>query len=342
MIRLYCEFDESVKAVWRGIEACAPISVFQTLGWCESAWKAMLRCDAGNRLWIVVWTGCEDEAPVLMPTFLDRHGSLRFINDAHSDFGDAVYMPDVNKHLAFKEIAEFIRSRREVKEVVLQKMRGSSELLAYMGVFLKGALVYRDLTYSFVDVPSAGGDFVESQRHLRVKDRQRLRYVARELSGDTLEIISRTGGSEFPFDRVMEMRDFMVRMKWRDDGFLDDAFVDFTRRIYELGLCEVVILSDGGTDLAVALHLKDGRTERCWVVTYRDPKWNTARLIKYFNSPLINGVSTVDLGVGAYAYKLGNFRPRLGCTFTLRLGRGVLRRIYSVLRMLWRFRRLAR
>ena len=341
MIRIHCEFDESVKAVWRGIEACAPVSVFQTLGWCESAWEAMLRREAGNRLWIVVWTGCEDEVPVLMPTFLDRYGSLRFINDVHSDFCDAVYVPRVNKHFAYKEIAEFLHCRREVKEVVLQKLRASSELLAYLGVFLKGALVYRDLFYSFVDV-SGGGDFVESQRHLRVKDRQRLRHVAKELSGDTLEVVSRAGGREFPLDRVMEMRNYMVRMKWRGDGFLDDAFVDFARRIYDLGLCEVVILSDGATDLAVALHLRDGGTERCWVVTYRDPKWNTARLIKYFNSPSINGIGTVDLGVGAYAYKLGNFRPWLGCTFTLRLGKGVLRRIYSVLRMLWRLRRLAR
>lgn len=336
MIRVYDHFSVELETVWRSLEPVACGTVFQTLAWCRNAWEALLAYGRGNRLHVIVWHGKPDEAAVLMPTYLDAWGALRFINDGHSDFGDALYVPGVNKHYAFEAIAEVIRSDAKVKSAVLQKFRQNSEALGYLGAFMKDALVYRDHTFSHVEIVQAA-DFALGQPHLRKRERKRLAVAAFEVSGAVLETCSAQVGVPFPEARILALRDHMRKQKWRDRDFLDDNLVGFVRRIYSAGICELVFIVLAGCDMAVSLQLRSGTGLFCWIMLYREPRWNTLLHVKYFDSVAKTISCRVDLGVGTYVYKLETFRPRLGCTFSLRLDKSVFRRIVGFLFMNWRF-----
>ena len=120
MIRVFDTFAGEVVSAWRSLEYFPDVSVFQSLDWCQSAWETLIAPTGNNRLYLILWTGAGEESPVVMPTFLDRGGTLRFINDSNSDHGDAIYEHGVNRHYAFKEIVEAIRADCAIRSVCLK------------------------------------------------------------------------------------------------------------------------------------------------------------------------------------------------------------------------------
>ena len=338
MIKIYHDFPGEVESLWRDLERDPKVLVFQTFVWCESAWRTFAGARKGRSVHIIVWRGDKGETPVLLPTFIDEHGALRFIGDEHSDAGDALYERNVNKHWAFKEIVEYIRGDRDVRSVALQKFRLDSEALQYLSVFMKDALVYRDHTYSWIEFP-AGKGFMEGQVHLKAKDRDRIKANERKCSGSLVRVFSSMRRDAFPVERIEKMLDVMKATGARDGHFFDEKIMSFVRRLYDAGACEIVALSKGDIDEAISFQMVKGNRNHCWVFLYSDPQKNTMHRVKYFDEIAASG-GIVDFGVGTYDYKMGTFRPALGCTFSLRWGRGLFMKMYAYARMLWRFLRV--
>ena len=339
MVKVLDTFSDDVVSAWRKLENAPGSSVFQTLDWCRASWESLLAQRDGNRLHLMFWSGLDEESPVIMPTFLDKHGTLRFINDEHSDCGDAVYERGYNNFFAFKELTEAIIADRRVRSICLQKIRRYSEALGYFSVFLRGPLVYRDHAYPWLEIPHAE-DFSSGQRHLRSRDRNRIAYCQREAASARVTVYSVQTGTVFPEDQIVMLRDLMRRKGRRDAKFIDKTMLLFIRRVYECGLCEVLSVSDGDEVMSIAILLKYRKSVLCWLMLYQDTKWNTYLHVLCLDKLARAGGCAFDFGVGMYDYKLRPFRPKLECTFSLRWGRGFFSRFYAYLRMNWRFIRV--
>ena len=338
MIAIYSDFNDELRGLWRSLQDEYDALVFQTLEWCECAWNTFCAPKRGERLHVIVWRGEKGESPVLLPTFIDRHATLRFIGDAHSDCGDALYLPGGNLYWPFRKIAEAIVSDKHVSAVCLQKFRRDSASLGYLGVLFKGALVYRDHAYSWLLLPE-GSDFIDGQHQLRAKDRDRINTIKREFSGYVLSILSSHKGDAFPKLVIARLLEDMKRSGLRSKGFFGDNLMDFAQRIFEAGLCEIVVLRKDGKDLALSFQLRRGKRNHCWIFLYCDGRLNTLHRVGYLEKIAPQG-GVFDFGVGAYGYKLGTFRPALDCTFSIRWGRGFPQKAYAYARMIWRFLRM--
>ena len=317
----------AIEADWRSLEGDNCMRVFQTYDWCRSAWETYLsKC--GGSLYVICWRRNEDK--IVFPSYIDRKGILRFIADDDSDVCDAVYRGGSNHHVAYREIAKCIECEKGIKGVWLQKLRPGGEAANYLGVLLPGAVVYRDNAFSWVRLAPPGG-FVAAQTHMPSKDRADLKGLVRQAVKYPLKMFSSSSGDAFPMDAVVSLRDAMLRSGRRPSDYLDNPRLDFMRRIYALGLCDVAVLLCEDAVVAANILLKKGGRVLSWVFLYTDPKASTLLYANCLAGPRAAEGDVFDFGVGVYGYKIGTFRPELSITLSLRYAKGFVRKALAVL-----------
>lgn len=319
--------EEQFKALeptWRKLECSSQMRIFQTFDWCWNAWVCFHSRNDGDKLWILYW--CANDEHVIFPFFIDKNGTLRFIMDTHSDTLDAVYVSGYNHHLAFKECVDQILDNARIKSVWLQKTFGESESLRFFSVLLPGPCVSRDHAFSWVDVGS-NLPFFSAQRHLKSKDKVRYKGFLKKANECELRVLTSAQGDAFPKDTILQIREAMIGPTRHDASFFTDEMVDFIAKIYERGLCEIPMLSVDGKAEALDFRLiKDGRS-LAWIFITTNPHRATELYIRYAETVERYNQHTLDFGVGPYGWKLLTFRPELSPTFSIRLGKTVLRHI---------------
>ena len=71
----------ALEPVWSRLETGSHMRIFQTYLWCKLAWDYVLSKMSGNTLCIIKWERGDDA--VILPTYIDQRGTLRFIADDH-------------------------------------------------------------------------------------------------------------------------------------------------------------------------------------------------------------------------------------------------------------------
>lgn len=315
---------KALEPIWRKLEQGPRMRVFQTFDWCWNAWTKYHSKIEGDKLWILHWSHGNEH--VVFPFFVDKIGTLRFIMDTHSDTLDAVYQSGFNHHLAFKECVDLILGDKFIKQIWLQKTYGEGEGLRFFSVLLPGPCVARDHAFSWIDV-GQNQPYLTFQQHLRSKDKVRYKGFLKKANECELRILSAKNGNEFPRDTVRQIRDAMIGSTRANASFLTDDMIDFIANIYERGLCEIPMLSYRGIVEALDFRLvKDGRS-LAWIFITTNPHRATELYIRYAESTYRYDQQILDFGVGPYGWKMLTFRPELNPTFSIRLGKTVLRHI---------------
>ena len=300
--------------------------IFQTYQWCRASWDFMLSANPDNKLFVMHWRRGEES--VILPTYLDKKGILRFIADDDSDVCDAVYVFGNNHHIAYREMAKIILQDKHIKGICLQKMYGESEAANYLGVLLPGSFVGRDNAFSWLDV-DASNDFIASQTHMPSKDRADLKGLLRSVKKYTLTVRSKVNGDEFPRKVLLSLREDMQRQKIRDKSYLNDRQMTFIEALYENDGCDVAILFDEDSVVAANVLLKKDNRVLSWVFLYTDPRMSSALYVKYLADIKHESDYIFDFGVGVYSYKIGTFRPKMGITVSLRYGKSNIRQLMA-------------
>ena len=317
---------EEIKPIWERLSAQGVI--FRRPLWCITAWNHYFASKSGCNLWTLFWQDKNDENSVILPTYIDAKGRLRFIFDSSSDTCDAIYSGNGNRHQAYLEFSKRIKSEPRIKSVWLKKMPGNSEALNFLGVFLRGSFVGRDNAYSWLDViPS--DDFIGSQKHMKSKDRADLKCLKRQSDKFSLRVLSAVTGDSYPAEELRTLRDSMCNAGRRTRGYFPETDVDFTRKIYEDDGCEIAILDSQDRPQAINVILKTEARLLSWVFFYADPKTCTSLYLKYFCERRIAKPYVFDFGVGVYSYKIGTFRPKTELTFSSCYGKSLWRHILS-------------
>ena len=335
VIETVSKFDQ-LKSEWERLQVGEEMRVFQTFAWCRLAWEHMLSVDRGNRLWIVRWWKDGGTDSVIFPFYIDGRGMLRFIMDTHSDVCNAVYQRVGNRHYCYKEVAEAILAEPRIRHVWLQKMLGVSEVLHGLGVQLEHSLIYRDNAYSFIELPQSK-DPIAEMHYMSSKDRAVLRSYVRKTEGYTYRCLSKAQGDAFPYKMIEALRQDMLVHTKRTIGFFEDTLFRFIEAFYETGACEIALLEDNSSAIALSFRLLKGERSISWVFMYARPKAVTLLYARYICQKANVSRVQIDFGVGVYKYKLGNYRPQPEALFSLRNSKTTLGFIQQMIGINWRF-----
>lgn len=330
MVETISDIDSfsKLKDTWIRLEREPCMRIFQTYQWCRAAWDLVLSTNPDNKLFILHWRRGEES--VILPTYLDKKGILRFIADDDSDVCDAVYGNGENHHIAYREMAKIILQDNRIKGVWFQKLYGESEACNYFGVVLPGAFVARDNAFSWLEVKSSD-DFIASQTHMPSKDRADLKGLLRSVKKYSLVVKSKDNGDMFPRKALLSLREDMRQRKIRDKSYLDDRQVAFVETIYENGGCYIALLFDEDSVVAANVLLKKDYRVLSWVFLYTNPRMSSALYVKYLSEIKHGRDYIFDFGVGVYSYKIGTFRPKMGITVSLRYGKSNIKQFIALI-----------
>lgn len=338
MIRVVESVEDfrTLESSWLALQSGTEMRVFQTYSWCWNAWQCFLSKESGNHLWILIWTREGTDDCVIFPFYIDGTGTLRFIMDRHSDSCDAVYMGRRNRFLCYKEVVERIQEESRIRRVMFQKMLGCSEALHMFGVLFPHPVVYRDNAYSWLRLGQTE-NAVATMAHMKTKDRAVIKSFLRKSGDYSFRIYAQMYGDVFPLREILSMREVMLKETKRTLFFLPDTLLDFSEAIYRAGLCEIAVLEKDGAIQALSFRLLLGIRVLSWIFLYRDPHLTTLLDARYMQEKAKQGAFIFDFGVGAYNYKLGNFRPETEITFALHYDKGGINFVKSLISMQWRY-----
>ncbi len=328
------EAFEGLKGIWKRLETSGRI--FQTFDWCFFAWKNYY-ISGVEKLWILVWQRDGGTDCVIFPWFIDAKGCLRFIMDTHSDALDAVYEHNgINRALCYKEVAEAIRAEPRIHSCHFQKLCGDSECLHYLGVYLPAPMIYRDNAYSYFALPQSN-DVISQMTHMRTKDRAVVKSFARKSAQYDYHVYSLDQGVAFPEVAIIQMRAQLLAHTARTIVFLPDELLVFSRDIYNRKMCEIATLEQNGQIVALSFRLCHRDRLLSWLFLYTDPHATTLLDARYLVEKAKTGAYLYDFGVGVYDYKIGNFRPNVEVTFSLRTAKTFIGWIKNEIAMTLRF-----
>lgn len=320
------KFDE-LQSIWERLESGPDMTVQQTFKWNRLGWDAI--AGDGNSLFILKWTQDGKDDVVILPLYIDNNGTLRFIFDEQTDCCNSVYGNSVEcRFWPYREAADAILAEPRIHRVRLDKMAPNSEALNYLCVFLQDSRVCKTNAYSWVCTGSEK-DFIAAQKHMLSKDRKHFRYLTKKAEGLTFGVLSKRAYNPFPSEAIVQLRDYMIEQGARDKSFVNERQLRFVGAMYDAGLCEIPMLRDDSGVVALNIHFVWRDTSLAWIFLGKDMQYGTGVYVKYCADWANENAGKVDLGTGAYEYKLLTFRPFLRAVYTLEFEKTKKARISS-------------
>lgn len=312
---------DALEPIWKTLERNPKMRIFQSFLWVREGWRESCIEHPANKLWILKW--CQESVGdcVIFPFYIDGKGTLRFIYDNHCDSLDAVYQTGGDRNVCYHEVAEAILKNKAIKSICLHKLSGDSELLNYLGVLLRGAVIVKDNAYSWLEVQQSN-DFIKSLDYMKSKDRADLKAILRKADAKRLEILSASRGDIFPEDIVRGLASAMRTSGTRAPSFFPNPLVDFARKVYSGGGTDIAILYDNDKPVALNFFLTKDNRIVSWIFLNTDNRASTELYIKYLSTECKKRSFIFDFGVGVYSYKIGTFRPYTAITCAIRRGNG--------------------
>ena len=329
MIEVYDSLERmgTLEPLWRGLETNPAMRGFQTYAWNHAAAES---CAARGRLAILRWYSPATDDQVIFPGWIDGKGNLRFLGDDVGDVGGCVFgRSSVNRIHAYREFAEWVEQRRNIRRVWLQKLDAEGEPLRYFSTVFHGAMVFKDhLRGQLTSFRTE--DFIGGQTHLRPKERSRLRGIVHRSKGMRLQIL------KDPNRALADLRnvaDFMIEQGWRSARWFDGRILGLAEAMMAAGWMEAAeLVNDDGVQVIGLRIVKDGQSD-AWICGYREKDLLSSLYVRYMEEKVKTGDWRFDFGVGAYNYKWQSFRPEPRVSFTLRYSKSRLGKLWDFVRM---------
>lgn len=335
------ETEEAFAALqerWEQLVAGNPSArIFQTFSWCYAAWTVYhVKHDVGGRLYILHVARESHDEEAILPLWIDRAGTLRFIGDSISDVCDAVCRAHEGYwHQLYADTALFLNEQHGFQRIKLIHLLPSSELMIYFNVYCPDVRLFGMDACSFIALPQKES-LLDALTYLSAKDRSRVRALGRKADNYSHRILSKAHRDAFPTEIVIGLRDEMCKRKMRVYAFFPDEMVTFVRSVYDSGLCEIVVSWQYDAPVAASFRLLCGDSVNFWVMLYLDSMLTTLQYVVYLKEKVREGDHLYDFGTGAYAYKLGTFRPQVLPLFCLESAPLTLGRITADFRCTFR------
>jgi len=328
MITIYSrkeDFD-TLESIWNELYTKSDkVTPYQSHSFCRSALPLL-----SGELHITVWTR-KGITLAIFPLYLDKHRTLRFINDRHSDFcGPIIAKEAIGDFHMCEEISNHIKESKLIKRVRLENMR--YDLFQTSLQFqLKGSLLYSYSRYSYFNVPKAGTDksAIDSLCQLDKKEKYRLKNIASKMEKAQAEWRSFDADKHdvWPEDLIKTLTDSMIKAGIRKKRYFSAKYLSFIKGVYQSGALLISATYLNGQPASTNLYLKNKTEYIDWMAFYTEPSNNTWNLLQFLTWLHNNTGGTLNFARGIYMYKLHNFRPALASLDRLHYSKSIIGKI---------------
>jgi len=274
-------------------------SVFQSFEFNYFSWIYDL-VKAKNTLAIVIAYD-SDKIKTIFPFYIDKRRRLRWINDLHADFCDAVSIVDIN----FIEVIEVLRSSFKIRYFQLVNLKKESSLLAYSTI--NRCSVISDVDYSVINLNK--GVFPDNGLDYKSKQKTEFRRILKTNKDKDYKIIDYTK-TLFPKVQIENLRERMILLGSRDERFLSKSQLLLIEELYLSGKVVLSIVSERGIINAISFIINSPSEYLVWIDMYDDSKMiNLCNYILAISSLAAEESVKINFGRGSYNYKIKNFLP---------------------------------
>lgn len=336
MIRIIDKIDilQEIKIDWdRLLSISSDSTPFQSHEFITSSWNVMNSKECS--LYVMMYTCDRDkELQAIFPFYIDRKGILRFINDRHSDFCDAIILNSVRQdyHL-WEEVTTCILSRSDVKKICLRNIRSGSVVGPYFRYFFQTSSEYAENAYStlIVNPCTSGEHFSSNLQFLTGREKQKLRQISKKITNLTFKVF------DVSTDEAKDVLNSLVK-EMSESGTRRNSYINQLMPIvldllaHELASIFVTYCDGNAVALKVFLHEKKSKEYISWLMFYVDKKYNQYNIIQSIEY-IANSGGIYNFARGVYGYKMEKFRPQIHNLYTLRWSRSLIGQIGDLFAM---------
>lgn len=309
IIRKQDQFEE-FKEDWNKLWQLSPnATFFQTYDYNIIASERFIVCNNKNELHVLIHSNGDNVIDSIFPFYIDSSKRLRFINDIHTDFCDALFLEGINHYSVIEELYQHIQKEKRISGVFLDNLSDASPLLPYLKVFMQNAFVFSQTEHSYIKCNKSDNP-ISSLTHLNAKERNRLNNNYKKSKGTELIIFAKDN-NEYPENDLIFLKQQMIDKKIRSGSYLDEKMFAFIKELYLASLIEIPILYENNSPVSagiIFINKKNSYAMR-WIILYRESKYNLWNNIHYFINKVYVENITIDFGRGGYDYKMQNFKP---------------------------------
>ncbi len=280
--------------------------VFQTFEWCYAAWKHYI---TEGQLYILhaKREGHKDEEAIF-PFWIDPQKNLRFIGDDISDVCNVICTDfTADWHHLYNDVTRFLKEEKRFKKIQLSHVEAHARFMAYLGVYYPDIRITRMDSYSCMDVKQ-NNDLSNTLTHLNSKERSYIRSLERKLTQFEMILLS-SKNAPFPRNTLTSLCEEMIQLGLRPRTFFSEKLMTTIESIYNAGLCEIIVFKKENECCAASFRLIYKKHLNYWIQLYQDASYTTLQDVAYVTIKSKEENYCFDYGTGAYAYKLGTFRP---------------------------------
>lgn len=320
---------KSIERDWKILYKSISSNFFQSFTFNYYSWKHILSKDSKNKLSIIVVS--EDNIEVAILPFYICRDTVRFINDVHADFCDILL--EKGCEINFIAIINLIKSKYRITKIQLINLKRISILKDQLENYSFNYLSMISISeYSYFTL--RGGDFPENSA-LPSKQRYNIKKIIQKKIGNH-QVLSSYFDNPFPRRDIINLRDLMIKLGYRDKKFLDGNWINFLEKLYSNNLLDISLINRNKNVDAISFIMKKGDVFMFWIDLFNDtPRINIYNYIKFVTSlSSSKDYMEIHLGRGLYPYKVRNFKPESRRLFAVHIYFNLLSYIlYSVRRV---------
>lgn len=302
---------ENWNVLYSGTERA---TVFQTFDYNFISWNSICRKDKNNKLYILAYyktEGCK-ESNAIFPFYIDKNKRLRFINDSHTDYCDAI-IPNsaINRYDIIYELYKFIDQDKNIKSVFLDNVTHYSYLATHLKIFKTNSFLFSQTEHLFINYTESENP-IQSLAHLNSSNKYNLKHIYKECKDLDFKIYSKASGDEYPKKDLEYLANQMVSKGFRSKDYFNAEMLSLWEKLYNGSLIEVAVLYNAEKmPISIQTVFLNPRKQEfiIWIILYENPKYNQMNNIRYFVEKAQNGNGTIDFGRGGYAYKMIHLKP---------------------------------
>lgn len=318
-------FDK-LRGPWQALEYMSGAGTFQSWQVNREWWALHRQRDSAGRLHLLCyWQG--KALAMILPTWIDGAGTLSFLQTGSSDSLDALCISAIEAQAAVAAIATHLQTSPEIACVRLTNIPRASVLLDFLPYHYKKTpyLIFQSDTISRIDV-----DLLDARRvlrHIGSKRANDLRNIRDRL--ETHFDVLDNASHPFPADQIAELLEKMEHVGQRQAGAYD-TLLPFCASLYRHGLLRFARQSIDDRVVAMSALVVYSPAEYLVWLDFYDPGIKNINLKNYVD---VLGLAhrdrkSLNLGTGAYPYKVRNFAPNLASLYTFHHERSRSRFVY--------------
>ncbi len=302
-----------IKADWDNLYFLTNCTVFQSFELNYYAWKDELSAENKNSLSVVIVKNNNGECAIF-PFYIDAKKCLRFINDIHFDFCDFLSNFKLDLEVVFDAI------RKEFSFSLIQLINLKPDSNSCISFEKKQqSLIFLEPFEKYSIVALEKGIFPENYPLFKSKQKTEFRRVKKK-NDDKTHTILRADKDSFPKDEILSLKQKMIDLGWRDNRLLPEKQLFFIESIYNSNKLFLSFVKSQNSVNAISFILHKNNEYLFWIDMF-----DGSKMVSIFNYiSLMQRLSAknrvlMNLGRGAYDYKITNFKPEIKQLFAVSL-----------------------